>query len=255
MKRFVYLTTALTCLLAMFVGCAAQSVSAANEPNSVTQKTTVQGNDATAAEEATDMISVPKEKAELLTKYEALLNLLETENYQGAESYIHNLVLQQKKESAGEMEDYLVTVDLNSDNFEDYFELVVLPEYNSFGEATGDFYYGFRSKMYDEGLIIYDMDEIALEVEYTDSYAPEDPYKMEGSLNELLTFNHGISKDTTVKYAGRITDGTITFIKQEYVDEYVIPELESPSDRGALGTVKLLNGETISRFVVPDYPY
>lgn len=160
------------------------------------------------------------------------------------------LASEQKKEATGGIEDYLVTVDLNSENFEDYFEFVTVPRYNAFGELLGSFGIGLKSKKYDEGLIIYTIDDIT--VEFADSRWTSDD-----SLDSLLSFSLTLSGYTAdeIAYSGRITEGKVTYIKQEYVDSYDIPELEKPDDYNVYTQIQLQNGETLYRALYPDYPY
>ncbi len=235
--------------LTLLVGCATQSVTASSEGGSMAQASTSQENDVSETVDADNMVSVPKEKGELLEKYDMLLNLMEADDYQSAEAYVHNLLIQQKKDTAGEIEEYLVTVDLNSENFEDYFEFVSVPRYNAFGELINAFGIGLKSKKYDEGLIIYTIDDIT--VEYTDDYWTDS-----SSLGNLLMFGSATSGFNVDKLAyTRITDGKVTYIKREYVDSYDIPEFEKPNDYNVETRVELQNGESIYRTLYPEYPY
>lgn len=46
----------------------------------------------------------------------------------------------------GNIEDYLVTVELTPENFDEYFEFVTIPSQNAFGEPDDTIWYGLRSK-------------------------------------------------------------------------------------------------------------
>ena len=238
------------CLIAMITGCAGGNTAAPSEEKTATVAST---NQAASVVENSDesMVTVPKEKADILEKYPDLISFLESEDYQSAETYVHDLVLQQKKEAAGDIDDYLVTVDLNSENFEDYFELVTVPRYNAFGEPVNEIQIGVKSKKYDEGLIVYSLDDITVEFNHS--------YDSECDLQTLLPFNFcsysDSDADSALAYTGRITEGTVTFIKQEYVEDYPIPELKKPDDYNAETTIQLKNGEMITRYLYPEYPY
>lgn len=199
-----------------------------------------------------DMVSVPKGKADFLEKHSELVEYIEEENYPAAETYVHELYVEQKKAAAGDIADYLVTVELNSDNFEEYFEFVKVPRYNAFGELENGIGIGVKSLKYDEGLIIYSFDEITVEYEIINNY------KTDSKLDSLLYFSltsGGIKMDDELVYTGRITEGTVTFLKREYVDSYPIPDFEKPDDSFVTTTIQLRNGETISRSMYPEYPY
>lgn len=156
---------------------------------------------------------------------------------------------QKKEEASGEIDDYLVTVDLNSENFEDYFEFVTIPKYNGFGEIVKDCtVFGVKSKKYDDGLIVYSMDDITVEYTYSGNSGDTD-------LKSLLYFGNESWSSVNISYGGRITDGKVTFIKQEYVEEYDIPEKKKPDEFAVTTFIQLKNGESISRTLQPEYPY
>ena len=146
----------------------------------------------------------------------------------------------------------LVKVNLDSKNFEEYFEFVTVPRYNAFGEPDENIGIGVKSKKYDEGLIVYSLDDITVENIFNS-------FNSENKLQSLLSFGTSFSfypdDDNVLSYSGRITDGTVTFIKQEYVEDYPIPELKKPDDYYAETTIQLKNGEIITRYLYPEYPY
>ena len=84
-------------------------------------------------------------------------------------------------------------------------------------------------------------------------------FNSENKLQSLLSFGTSFFfffyDDNVLSYSGRITDGTVTFIKQEYVEDYPIPELKKPDDYYAETTIQLKNGEIITRYLYPEYPY
>lgn len=239
------------CLIAMVTGCASGNTVALTEDDKAPGSATVQEASAVGTT-GDDMVPVPKEKAAILEKYPELISSLESEDYQSAESYVHELLIQQKKEAAGDIEDYLVTVDLNSENFEDFFEFETVPRNNAFGEPEDSMGIGVKSKKYDEGLIVYSLDDIT--VEYTFN-----SFDSEYDLKELLSFGLSSSftadDDNVLSYTGRITNGTVTYIKQEYVEDYPVSELKKPDDWAVETTIQLKNGETINRYLYPEYPY
>ena len=240
------------CLIAMITGCAGSNTVAPSDEKTETVATTNQGaNVVENSDERT--VTVPKEKADILEKYPELISYLESEDYQSAEAYVHDLVLQQKKEAAGDIEDYLVTVDLNSENFDDYFEFTTIPSFTVFGEPDG-FLFAVKSKEYENGLIIYSMDEIAVELSILDEELSEqDHLKDLLSLTVTSVFRNQVSSEQV--HVGRVGDGKITFIKQEYVEEYPIPEPKTPDVNCIETTIKLKNGEQITRYINPANPY
>lgn len=240
------------CLIAMITGCAGGNTAAPSDEKTETVATTNQeANVVENSDERT--VTVPKEKADILEKYPELISYLESEDYQSAEAYVHDLVLQQKKEAAGDIEDYLVTVELNSENFDDYFELDVIPEYNSFGDRKTWDRVGVKSKKYEEGLIVYSLDDIVAEFQYMD-HSPS-----ESTIESLLYFSPGIAPPAEQYqqpvFTGRIIEGKVTFIKQEYIEDYPIPEIETADQVTVKTEILLRNGETISRYLNPNYPY
>lgn len=237
------------CLIVLITGCGGGNTSVVPEEKTVSASSEQEAKVSESSDDSS--VAVPKEKADILEKHPNLISYLESEDYQSAETYVHELVLQQKKEAAGDIEDYLVEVNLNSENFEDYFEFATIPRYNAFGEPIEETSIGVRSKKYDEGLIVYSLDDIAVEGTYNS-------YNIEADLKTLLSFYLSTSyfpDEFSVSYTGRITDGKVTFIKQEFIENYNIPELKKPDDYVSEATVQLKNGEEIVRYVQPDYPF
>lgn len=238
------------CLIAIISGCARDNAAAPSEEKAAAVAPTNKENVVENSGGAT--VAVPKETANTLEKHSKLISYLESEDYQSAETYVHELVIQQKKEAAGDINDYLVKVNLDSKNFEEYFEFVTVPRYNAFGEPDENIGIGVKSKKYDEGLIVYSLDDITVENIFNS-------FNSENKLQSLLSFGTSFSfypdDDNVLSYSGRITDGTVTFIKQEYVEDYPIPELKKPDDYYAETTIQLKNGEIITRYLYPEYPY
>ena len=233
-------------LTVMVAGCGGRNTSGESGENPASASSNQEVGVSDSSDDS--MVTVPKEKADILEKYPELIAYLESENYQSAEAYIHELSLQKKKEAADDIEEYLVPVDLTSENFEDYFEFVTPPKFNAFGEPDGH-YVGLKSKKYDEGLVVYSFDDITVEFSAESSTS-------DFTIDALLSFGiGGLDNVKDVSYAGRITDGKVTFIKKEYVENYSIPESEKPDMKIVEAEVQLKNGEEIFRYIHPDYPY
>lgn len=238
-------------LIAMIAGCAGGNAAATSEEKTTDVAST--SRESSVVDNADDStVSVPKEKADILEKYPELISYLKSEDYQSAETYVHELVLQQKKEAAGDIEDYLVTVDLNSENFEDYFEFKTVPMVNAFGETKSGEWYGLKSKKYDEGLIVYSLDPISVECILNSETSVD-------RLDDLLLFCVGYERDDGAEeapsFSGRITEGKVTYIKQEYIEDYTIPEQKTYDFANVDAEIRLKNGDTIKRNVNPAYPY
>ena len=65
----------------------------------------------------------------------------------------------------------------------------------------------------------------------------------DSSLRGILSFDStfsGLNADE-IAYSGRITDGKVTYIDQEYVDSYDIPEFEKPDDFNVYTQIQIGN--------------
>lgn len=204
-----------------------------------------------------------KDQVELFTEstYDVIISDLETDNYDGAKAKIDQLQKDRMAANAGDINDYLVTIDLNSENFDDYFEFVSMPMYNAFGELKpGASAFGVKSKKYEEGLVIYSVDNITVEYVTKNTSQPElDAWPGDSKLNELLEFSNsfGSSEDADFEfeYNGRITEGKVVYIKSEYVDSYETVERAAPDDFADEAIITLCNGEKIVRSIQKDLPY
>lgn len=193
------------------------------------------------------------EKETLYDKYEDIIVALENNNFDVAIGSINGMKIQKMKEEAGDINDYLVEVDINENNFDDYFELVVFSDTNAFGEETNDTRFGYKSKAYDDGLIIYKMDD-GMVVEML-----EQEFTMSEDLDSLLMFGRTWSNtpidELSIERTGRIVGGKISFIKAEYISKYEIGEQSNPGEQVVEFNIELLNGETIIRYGNTIYPY
>lgn len=147
------------------------------------------------------------------------------------------------------------TVTITADNFDDYFEFVILPYYNSFGEAQiNEYRFGVRSKLYDMGYILRynNLDNVILEViqEYYDNYKP---LTNEFDLSSLLSFSfddHHLSK----VHFNRIIPSEITFVSTELVSSYTLTKESNGYDRYQ-AKIDLKDGTSFYRPVVDGYLY
>jgi hypothetical protein len=205
------------------------------------------------------------ESEDLLVKYGTIIEALENNDYDGAVSSITSLKEEYLAETAGDINDYLVTVELTPENFNDYFEFVTIPGQNAFGERSDTLWVGVRSKKYDEGLILYDIegaehcDDITIEF-ITDLTESQEANTSQMRLAELLSFlsgfgGYGTEKDSLSYELSRIAGSKLTYIKKEYIDSYEIPPVSSPDLHSTESTVVLKNGESFNLWVNPDYPY
>lgn len=160
------------------------------------------------------------------------------------------------------IENYLVTIEITPENFWDYFELVVLPSYDQWGEATGYYFFGLKSKLYDQGLIYYpdatDSDFL-MEIEWHHSQT----YKNNAnkwSLRDLLKMEYGSAfsrkDDDKVEFRVLRSKGTLTFVRQEYIER--IEDSSTTKVRGYTYhycTIYLKNGDRISNYYYEGMRY
>ena len=149
------------------------------------------------------------------------------------------------------------TITLTEDNFDEYFEFVVLPWYNSFGEIRDNVWrVGVRSKLYDYGFVIKnDYDElrnIIIEFNHTHPYFSS-PIEMH--LYNLLTFGSGTMPLDPSQYSvrlSRVLSGNVTFSR--LVESYT---LEKRSNYDSYMAEVLFSGDRYpkSRSVVDGYLY
>ena len=111
------------------------------------------------------------------------------------------------------------TVAITADNFFDYFEFVVLPYYNSFGELQENrFRLGVRSKLYDMGYVIREVSDITLEVTITTG---DFSRTQEISLNGLLTFGLVYQGFPEVRL-NRMIPNELSYVDTSLVKSYVL---------------------------------
>lgn len=187
------------------------------------------------------------------SEYADLIEMLDNDDFDSAIDYVTNLKTEKMKEEVGDIADYLVTIDINDNNFSDYFECVKIQLHNSFGEPDNQMIgFGLKSKAYDDGLILYDVTGVNVELMLADS--PTD-YDLASLLSCGCSYGGGYTIDELPISFSRTTGGTVTFIKSEYVDSYELEDFKEtrPDYKNAVITLK--NGETLSRLTQPDYLY
>lgn len=206
------------------------------------------GTSGTVQTIASETVSVSAEDAAIIEKYPELFEYLKNDDLGSAEAYIRGLREEQDKD-LGELEEYLVTVEINNDNFLDYFEPVIVPYKDAFDELVF-MSVGVRSKMYDEDLIIYEHDNISYEMDV-------DGMRVVQNLTEGLMIWHAIGSDESMTGQNctfkRVIPGKVTFVKGDYIDHKESHEFER------LGWLKeeiwLKNGEQFWHTGNKDYPY
>lgn len=202
-------------------------------------------------------------------KYDDIIADLEEENYDGAIATITEMKKEALAKTHTDMEKYLVTVELTPENFDEYFEVVVSPVVDAFGE-TDHWVLGVRSKKYDDGLILYGLDDSdycdSIELEFTLTYyddngTDKDQYKC--SLDDALALDAwsfwDVDSSITFDSLDRMVGSKLTFIKRDFVESYDILPAEHPEDPEdsfyTTATITLKNGEVFDRMIARDYPY
>ena len=130
-----------------------------------------------------------------------------------------------------------VVVELTMDNVNDYIEVIIVDEVNSWGEKTGLQYPLSVSKVYDSGLILKRADNFVIEYQFPESTstmpAPYDYVGWAGKLGEPTII--------------RVT-GTLIFVEEKYVTEY---KIENQNRK-----VKFSNGSSSGGYIWnEDYLY
>lgn len=213
-----------------------------------------------------DLDAITAEQDALQVKYDALQSEYEALQEQEApysdfiteieyESYPAAIEFVKKRQAAeafaekGPIEDYLVTVELTTENFSDYFEWISIPSLDAFGEETDYWDIFWTSKVYQEGLVFYQSDA---------------KYEMDGYEYELYLGSRRSTRDPEGWKAEKVENvsGSVTFVKSDYVMEYTIDEDDPtfhrylPDDPSRSANVVLANGEFLYRFfVLPGYEY
>ena len=152
-----------------------------------------------------------------------------------------------------EYEDKFIII-LTNENFFDYFELAVLPYYNSFGEIRDNSCrLGVRSKLYDIGYVLTDIDAtIEITITRPNNQATTNEY----SLRSLLSFTGfgGVPMDSDF-HVNRLVSNGITYVNANLIT-YELND-KTGYDRYS-GCVKYQEGATThiySRTVVDGYLY
>lgn len=185
-----------------------------------------QASEKTQPEETTETEQLEElsEEEQLFGKYEDIIRALESGDYDGAVSTIEQLKTEANIRQYGDINDYLVTVELTPENFDEYFEFVTTPTFNDFGEQNDYLKLGLRSKKYDEGLILYGVDDLqycdTFAIEYTADYSYEDYSDTDTTqwrLASFLSFSTlgGSNIKVTSIRIDRIAGSKLTFIKKE----------------------------------------
>ena len=149
------------------------------------------------------------------------------------------------------------TITLTADNFDDYFEFVLLPSYNVFGEIQdGCKRIGVRSKLYDLGYIVngYFDNNIYLEIQYKHDNKVETGQHQLATLASFINIISGNSiTNITLK---RMIPGEISFINNKLVSSYTLEYKESHWGPDAYrARIVLEDGNLFDRTVVDGYLY
>ena len=188
-------------------------------------------------------------------QYSDIIDALDAEEYEAAMNIISQKQIAKEMEEKGDIEDYLVTVDLTLDNFGDYFEWKSYYGINEFGEEEEcDLWFPLVSKVYDEGLVLYKADVklgITMSMTYdgnygTNSYSTEDTLEWE----EHIMPTRGSSTSSEDRYildkcnvTTTRVEGTVIFVKEDYVVNYDLGEVRNGWFQDA--KITLVNGEEL----------
>lgn len=188
-----------------------------------------------------------------------LIAAMDAEDYERAMGIISEKQIAKQLAEKGNIEDYLVTVELTPENFEDYFAWKAFYNLDAFGEPMEHFMSVVAaSKVYDQGLILYDTNvKIGLTFTfsstdsgrtYTDTIHETRDWSQNNIFGSAISSSEGVVFDLD-NYAMEVTrvEGTITFVKEEYVTSYAISESETKSSESA--EITLVNGEQLFRTI------
>jgi len=222
-----------------------------------------------AEEEAPTEEEVVEEPAVEEERYPEIADALDAGDYDGAIAAITEMKTEAMAQEAGDINDYLVTVEITPENFDEYFEIYTVPTYNAFGEFELSAYY-FRSLKYDEGLILYGLGDAEYgntgSIEYVvKATVDSGEEQLTGPvIDELFNLlNCGgfayLSEDPSVVFSlesiSRMTDSKLTFVRSEFVESVVLEESDKP-DMLSTETITLKNGETFTYYYpCGGYPY
>ena len=194
-------------------------------------------------------------------KYSEIIDCLEAEDYDSAVSCIEEEQEAKLQAEAGDMADYLVTVELTTENFSDYFEFQIDYLRDAFGEIQTELnsdtgLVTLASKVYDNGYIYYDSD-CAFEYEIKCS----SPYWYSETNTKTLEESIGGPLDSVSQYATDATftvtrvEGTVTFIKSDYILSYDVGEITNIEFQTAAAAITLKNGDKLWHYVYFGHLY
>ena len=247
MKRALAILLTL-CLIVSLAGCVSQS----DLDAVIAEKDALQANyDALQADYAAMQAT--------LDQHADLISAVDREEYEQAMLIIEEEQLDKLQAEKGDIEDYLITVELTPENFDEYFEWKFFYELNSFGEPM-EYHttYFVTSKVYDQGFVLYDAD---VKIGYTATIKFTDPYgtTIDSSSSTGKLDAGSLAGSGWSAYEGCCFDlencfvettrveGTVTFIKEEYVADYKLSEMDTNPYQNA--DITLVNGEHISRSI------
>lgn len=260
MKKLIAFLLALTLMLAM-TGCVSQ-----------------EDYDALAAQKDAeynalleDLNALAQERDALFAtvdRHSALISAVESENYEYAADIISEMQIARDMAQKGDIADYLVTVELTPENFGEYFEFV--PHYgtNAFGEEEPwSLNFAIASKAYDAGLIVYSAD-FKIEIETTTSSTD---FGSTNTSTDSTTFDctetyfpsfgfggmPGETKYNPEECSAAVVrvEGSVTFVKAEYVTDYVLGEADYSFSPTQEAEIALVNGEMLYRSIYYGYKY
>lgn len=186
---------------------------------------------------------------ELESMYPDLFEHLDSESYPAAIALVKRLRAGKLLLEKGPIDDYLITVELTKENFNDYFDWKCIPVVNAFGEEEDYTQFVLTSKVYEEGLVLY-RSEAEFELEKYGAKALDLRYSIT---------RRGEHQADAIKVVS--VSGSVTFVKSDYVLDYSVDEDGSvnypayPGDPFRNANVALANGENLYRPIIPEYPY
>lgn len=247
MKRALAILLTL-CLIVSLAGCVSQS----DLDAVIAEKDALQANyDALQADYAAMQAT--------LDQHADLISAVDREEYEQAMLIIEEKQLDKLLAEKGDIEEFLITVELTPENFDEYFEWKTFYNLNSFGESMeNEISFVLSSKAYDQDLILYDTDAklgFTATAKMTGSYgSTTDSFNSTGDLTPGYLCGTGWSASEEVSFdlencfveTTRV-EGTVTFVKEEYVADYKLSEMDTNSYQNA--DITLVNGEHISRSI------
>lgn len=153
------------------------------------------------------------------------------------------------------IENHVKEIEITQDNIFDYFEICEVDVLDEKGQKINNsFGYGFKSKLYGEGYVIYNFDPIYIYFE-SGTNKTWSKYELEG-LVTMINGQIGNSDflntvDKLYENLVEVYPGKITVVEKSYIESY---EIDS-SKKYLNATIKLKNGEIIERTVNPAFLY